>query len=35
MRYENHGDPVYAPNTVGGPQADPSPYDGRALRRDR
>jgi catalase len=26
MRYENYGDPVYAPNTVGGPQADPSLY---------
>src|SRR5256714_1472790 len=23
MRYENPGDPVYAPNTVGGPHADP------------
>jgi catalase len=28
MRYENHGDPVYTPNTVGGPQADPSLYEG-------
>jgi catalase len=27
MRYENHGDPVYAPNTAGGPQADPSLYE--------
>jgi catalase len=27
MRYENYGDPVYAPNTVGGPQADPSLYE--------
>jgi catalase len=26
MRYENYGDPVYSPNTVGGPQADPSLY---------
>lgn len=24
MRYENPGDPVYAPNSYGGPQADPS-----------
>jgi catalase len=28
MRYENYGDPVYAPNTVGGPAADPSLYEG-------
>jgi catalase len=27
MRYENYGDPVYAPNTAGGPQADPSLYE--------
>jgi catalase len=26
MRYENYGDPVYSPTTVGGPQADPSLY---------
>jgi catalase len=30
MRYENYGDPVYAPNTVGGPQADPSLYEGES-----
>ncbi|GAB2802545.1 catalase [Actinoallomurus bryophytorum] len=30
MRYENYGDPVYAPNTAGGPQADPSLYDGES-----
>jgi catalase len=28
MRYENYGDPVYSPNTAGGPQADPSQYEG-------
>jgi catalase len=30
MRYENYGDPVYTPNTVGGPQADPSLYEGES-----
>ena len=30
MRYENYGDPVYAPNTFGGPQADPSLYEGES-----
>jgi catalase len=30
MRYENYGDPVYAPNSVGGPQADPSLYEGES-----
>jgi catalase len=28
MRYANPGDPVYAPNSVGGPQADPSAWQG-------
>jgi catalase len=28
MRYENPGDPVYAPNTVGGPAADPQRWHG-------
>jgi catalase len=26
MRYENRGDPVYAPNSYGGPKADPERY---------
>ena len=26
MRYENRGDPVYAPNSVGGPAADPARF---------
>ncbi len=28
MRYENYGDPVYAPNTAGGPAADPELWKG-------
>lgn len=28
MRYRNPGDPVYAPNSVNGPAADPSLYEG-------
>ena len=28
MRFENPGDPVYAPNTAGGPVADASRYEG-------
>jgi catalase len=28
MRYDNPGDPVYAPNTVGGPAADPELWHG-------
>jgi catalase len=28
MRYSNPGDPVYAPNSYGGPQADPSVWQG-------
>ena len=27
MRYENYGDPVYAPNSYGGAEADPSPWE--------
>ncbi|MGH3345039.1 MAG: catalase [Carbonactinosporaceae bacterium] len=27
MRYRNYGDPVYAPNSYGGPKADPSLYE--------
>ena len=30
MRYENYGEPMYTPNTVGGPQADPSLYEGES-----
>jgi catalase len=30
MRYENPGDPVYAPNTAGGPVADPSLWQGES-----
>jgi len=28
MRYANPGDPVYAPNSFGGPVADPQPWRG-------
>ncbi len=28
MRYDNPGDPVYAPNTAGGPAADPDLWHG-------
>ncbi|MEU8382497.1 catalase [Streptosporangium sp. NPDC048865] len=28
MRFDNPGDPVYAPNSVGGPVADPARYEG-------
>jgi len=30
MRYENYGDPVYAPNTAGGPAADPELWTGES-----
>ncbi|MCW2881359.1 MAG: Catalase, partial [Sphaerisporangium sp.] len=30
MRYSNPGDPVYAPNTVGGPAADPAIFAGES-----
>ncbi|MGH8879997.1 MAG: catalase, partial [Stackebrandtia sp.] len=30
MRYENPGDPVYAPNSYGGPVADPSLWEGES-----
>ncbi|MEU8173482.1 catalase [Microbispora hainanensis] len=32
MRYRNPGDPVYAPNSVNGPAADPSLYEGENYR---
>jgi catalase len=30
MRYENYGDPVYAPNSYGGAEADPGPWQGES-----
>lgn len=32
MRFSNPADPVYAPNTAGGPVADPSLFEGRTTR---
>ncbi len=35
MRYDNPGDPVYAPNSYGGPVANPELWRGRGVRGDR
>jgi catalase len=32
MRYQNPGDPVYAPNSVGGPVADAAPFEGESYQ---